>query len=309
MPEVMADAPGTTTSGLFMPEVFTPLYYTSLYEQLDDEERRSYTLFHLLYFHEQLGFFESTLPETLLRSLLRDDRFAHLHEQIREFIDEEKQHEAMFRELNRRLAPELYARRDRFFLVIPMGWRTAWEWAASWAPMRGAFLWTMLVQEERALTYTRGFLASADLTAEVRETHQRHLDEEVHHHRNDEELLDLVRAQSHSRWRRSSARCFSWMLRHLFLAPRRGGWRVVEHWLTQHPRLGRHRSSLRRELRALDHHPAYVRMMYGRDVIPRSWQLMESCAEMQPLLRFLERRTNGGAGSAGVSRQEVRKTR
>ena len=40
MPEVIADAPGTTTSGLFMPEVFTPLYYTSLYEQLEDEERR-----------------------------------------------------------------------------------------------------------------------------------------------------------------------------------------------------------------------------------------------------------------------------
>lgn len=291
MAEEIAIAAGSTTSGLFMPEVYTPLYYTRLYEELDREQRRTYTRLHLLYFHEQLGFFESTLPETLLRSLLRDRSLRHLHETIREFIAEEKRHDAMFRALNRRLAPDLYADRDRFFVSVPRGWQRVWEWAASWAPMRGAFLWMMLVQEEKALSYTRGFLASSDLTEDVRRTHQHHLEEEERHHRNDEEILEAVRAKSFSRSRRSSARIFSWMLRQFFLAPRRGGWRVVEHWLEQHPRLQRHRSSLRRELYALDHNPAYVEMMYGRGAIPRSWELMEDCPEMQPLVRFLEERT------------------
>ena len=273
----------------FMPERFTPLYYTSVYARLTEAQRRRYNQLHVLYFHEQLAFLEGSLPSTLLASLQGDPRYGELARELRELITQESRHAAMFRALNRRIAPDLYRDRAAAFLD-PGRWGGLWRRASSCAALRPTFLWFMLIQEEKALAYTRGFLEHGDLEPTIVSVHRRHLEHERTHCKSDVQLLDLAWEHTPDTLLRLNGHVLAWMLKEFFLAPQRSGWRVVEAWLKERPELAPERARLRREIARLDHDPEYVTMMYGPDTIPESWRRMRERPELARLRRFLERR-------------------
>ena len=278
----------------FMPEHFTPLYYTSLYPLLKADQRLRYNQLHVLYFHEQLAFLESSLPSSMLAPMLADPRYAELAAQLHTLIAEESRHAAMFRGLNRRIAPDLYRERDRFFLDAGPLWGGVWSRASRRPSLWPTFLWFMLIQEEKALAYTRGFLALPDLEPTILSVHQRHFEQERTHCEIDVRLLELVWQHTSPRLLKLNGRVLSWMLQRFFLAPRRSGWKVVDFWMSDLPELKGKRTVLRRELARLDRCPAYVTMMYGPDTIPESWRRMGERPELESLWASLRERASPG---------------
>lgn len=277
-------------SRFFMPERFTPLYYTPIYARLNTAQRRRYNQLHVLYFHEQLAFLEGSLPSTLLVPMLSDARFAELAHELRALIAEEGRHAAMFRALNRRIAPGLYRERDSVFLDAGPLWGGIWRLASSRPALWPTFLWFMLIQEEKALAYTRGFLAQGDLEPTILSVHRRHLADERTHCETDTRLLELAWQHAASALLQLNGHLLAWMLKTFFLAPRRSGWKVVESWLAEHPEVAPERARLRRDLAHLDRNSEYVNMMYGPETIPESWRRMRQRSELTRLWTFLQRR-------------------
>src|SRR5206468_891089 len=79
------------------------------------------------------------------------------------------------------------------FVRIPAFWTGVMRWAVSHPVSLPLFLWLMLLQEERSLYYSRAYLRSATpLEPAFVETHRRHMADEAHHVRWDEELLDAL---------------------------------------------------------------------------------------------------------------------
>ena len=83
--------PGTIDSARpFVPETFTPLFYTPYYSELTAEQRLRYNQLHGGYCNEQIMFFEKFIAESVLSGLLRAKDAAPLRPQLRLFLEEEQ---------------------------------------------------------------------------------------------------------------------------------------------------------------------------------------------------------------------------
>jgi hypothetical protein len=268
----------------FIPEEFTPLSYTRSYLELTEEQRLRYNQLHALYFNEQIMFFEANLGQSVLEALLRrpwPDRVAGA---LRQLEEEERQHTKMFRRLNRLCAPHLYATRDFHFVQVPLPWMVVGNWASRHPLLFPMFLWLMLLQEERALYYSRGFVRQqALLEPHFVEVQRLHLADEADHVRLDEELIDSLWASAAPYLRRINARLFSWMLGEFFNTPRRAQLRVVDELAGEFPVLRLRRSEMRRQLLALSQDTQYQTSLYSRDIVPRTFARFDEWPEFESL--------------------------
>jgi hypothetical protein len=208
----------------FIPEHLTPLSFSPVYRSLGEEQRLRYNQLHALYFNEQIAFFEQEMARHILGALLNWPGCSSLHDSLVSFLDEEMRHTAMFRDLNRRCAPELYADADRYFIHPPPGSVALLRWLASRPWHFPFFVWIMLVQEERAMYYAKQYLRSAEpLEPHFVAVQRRHLADEVDHVRWDEDLLERLWVPAARGKRHLNARLFAWMMGEFFLGPRRTG--------------------------------------------------------------------------------------
>ncbi|MCC5850096.1 MAG: diiron oxygenase [Verrucomicrobia bacterium] len=273
----------------FLPERFTPLAHTSLYEKLSPEQRLRYNQLTGMLFNEQFMFFESLLGECLLLPVIARADDPELREGLRHFMEEEKRHSEVFAELNRRCAPDLY-RDSRFhFLHMPPAWMRAMRWTASRANRFPFLLWLITIQEERAVAYARGFEAEeGGLEPHFADIQRKHLADEMSHVEYDDLLVERYWDSARPAVRRVNARLLSWTLFEFFCAPRRSGVKVVDHLIRAHGDLLPLRPEILASFRSLDRSPEYVRSMYGPDVIPETLEKMRAYPEFASFLSRLE---------------------
>lgn len=268
----------------FIPEEFTPLSYTRSYLELTAEQQLRYNQLHALYFNEQIMFFEATLGQSVLEALLRTPWPGRVTDALRQLGEEERQHTGMFRRLNRLCAPHLYATRDFHFVQVPRPWMAVGNWASRHPLLFPMLLWLMLLQEERSLYYSRGFVCQqALLEPHFVEAQRLHLADEADHVRLDEELIDVLWAPAAPYLRRINARLFSWMLGEFFNTPRRAQLRVVDELAREFPALRRRRAEMRRQLLALSQDTQYQTSLYSRDIVPRIFARFDEWPEFRSL--------------------------
>ncbi len=179
-------------SKYFLPEKLTPLYYTPVYEQLEEIQRRRYNQITGLYFNEQFIFFESTLSVSLLHPLLSNPEFASISPAVGNFIREETAHAEMFRRLNLLSAPELYEHIDYYFIDISRAWWLLWRTLSRRPGLFPFFIWLVMIQEEKAVYYANEFLKSERrLEPHYYQSQRKHLDDEESHFDYNTQLLDL----------------------------------------------------------------------------------------------------------------------
>ncbi len=268
----------------FIPEEFTPLSYTRAYLELTEEQQLRYNQLHAFYFNEQIMFFEATLGQSVLEALLRRPWPERVTEALRQLREEEQQHTEMFRRLNQLCAPHLYATRDFHFVQVPRPWMALGNWALRHPQMFPMVLWLMLLQEERSLYYSRGFVREeSHLERHFVETQRLHLADEADHVRLDEELIDGMWAPATPRLRRINARLFSWMLAEFFNTPRRAQLRVVDELVREFPALGPRRMEMRRQLLALSQDAQYQTSLYSRDIVPITFARFDEWPEFRAL--------------------------
>lgn len=268
----------------FIPEAFTPLFYTQSYQELTAQQRLRYNQIHSLYFHEQIMFFETALGRRILQSLLRESWPSRLVEGLRQFLEEERQHTEMFRRLNRRCAPQLYGARDFNFIRAPRGWMAVLDWATDHPLLLRMFVWLMLLQEERSLFYSKGFLAhQGAIEPHFVEVHRRHLADEVGHVRWDEELIDLLWGRTRPLLRRMNARLFAWMLGEFFSTPKRAQLAVVRELARQLPELRPLALLMQRQMLELANDSEYRLSLYSREIVPRTFARLDEWPEFHSL--------------------------
>ena len=270
----------------FIAGKFTPLFHTPEYGALPDAARLRYNQLHALYFNEQVAFFEQEMLSPALRALLREELPPELANGVRTFHDEEQRHSALFRALNRRCAPDFYARRDYHFIRIARLWRALLAALSARPRVFPLIVWLALMQEERSLFYSNGCLENADeLEPHFVATHRAHLADEVGHVGWDEELLDWLWPQTGNALRRMNARMLAWMTGEFFLLPKRSGLRVVAQLAREFPHLDA--DALRRAMFDLKTNAAYLRTLYSREITPRTFARFDALPEFALLARTL----------------------
>jgi len=272
----------------FLPEAFTPLYHTSSYADLTRRQQRRYNQLYALYFNEQITFFETSLAESVLLPLARSGLPAPLARAMATFVEEESRHTNMFRALNRRCAPDLYAEDHFHFIRLSPVHRHVLDWVARHTRRFPLVLWLMLLQEERSMFYARTILREREaLEPHFVDVHRVHLADEADHVRWDEELIDHIWDACPPVQRRINAELFRWLVGEFFNTPKRGGIRVLARLAAEFEDLGPRLPELRRQVLGLARSPAYHRSLYSRDIVPRTFARFDRHTEFSRLGRTL----------------------
>lgn len=268
----------------FMPDEFTPFYYTPSYRALTQEQRLRYNQLQALYFNEQIIFFETAIGRPVLEALLRDSLPPPLQKGLRQFLEEEQQHTEMFRQLNQQCAAQLYGAGYFYFIQPPRAWMAVLNWAARRPRLFPMFLWLMLLQEERSLFYSRRVIAQREgLEPQFVKMHRTHLADEVGHVRWDEELMDELWEHASPFLRKVNAELFGWMLSEFFSGPKRAQIRVVQELAHEFPELAELKPEMQRQLLALSEDSDYQRSLYSREIVPRAFARLDASPEFRSL--------------------------
>lgn len=280
----------------FIPEEFTPLYYTPSYRVLTEEQKLRYNQLQALYFNEQIIFFETAIGRKVLEALLHDSLPPQLTNGLRQFLEEEQQHTEMFQRLNQQCAPQFYGAGHFYFIQPPRAWMVALSWATQHPRLFPMFLWLMLLQEERSLFYSRRVIAQREeLEPHFVKTHRTHLADEVGHVRWDEELIEALWQRANPFLRSVNARLFGWMLGEFFNAPKRAQLNVVHELAREFPVLSEVEPEMQRQLLALSEDGCYQMSLYSREIVPRTFARFDESAELQSLELIGYRRRAEGA--------------
>ena len=279
----------------FIPEELTPLSRVPAYAELEPRHRLRYNQLQAMYFNEQIAFFETIVGDAFIRALLREPFSRELRERLEKLREEELHHTAMFRQLNRACAPELYAERNFHFIRPPRALMALLGWTVRHPQLFGLYIWLLLLQEERSVHYSKRFLrARSELEPHFVAAYRVHLIDEVGHVRCDLELIDEWWPRVGSRLRRMNARLLAWLVKEFFSAPKRGQLNVIRALTGEFPELSTVVPELERQVLGLSKSEPYQHSMYSREITPRCfekfdrWPEFKVMQQVMPGYEFLE---------------------
>jgi len=272
----------------FLPASLTPLYHTSAYHVLNPPQQLRYNQLHALYFQEQIMFFEKTLADNVLEPFLAENLPANLKRDLEEFIAEERRHSALFLQLNRRCAPELYSGNEFHFVQLPWLGKNLLRFMSRLPKVFPLFLWLALIQEERSMYFAREFLnCDEDLEPHFLSLQRMHLADEVGHVQCDQELLDWLWPRTPAWLRQLNAHLLGWMIGEYFSLPKRAGLRVLEQLAAEFPELRSSSQKLRQQLLELKNDLPYRSSLYSRENIPKTLARFDAWPEFRTLCRHI----------------------
>ncbi len=267
--------------GLFIPEILTPLYHTTLYQSLTVDERLSYNQLHGQYFLEQTIFFEQIMGKPGLMQLIRMAPDRKLADEARDFAEEEDKHTSWFRELLREINPSVYQSQDFHLLKVPWFAKKLMSLSARAIRWMPCLLWLQLMAEERALYFGRCFLHIADqLDPRFLAVQKKHLADEPSHIRRDELFIHWLWPQCGARLRSINASMLHWLISEFFYLPKRSGWRVVRVWLESHPHLLSRKTEFHTAMNSLANNEKYIHTLYPKKHLPRTCALSAPWPEL-----------------------------
>jgi hypothetical protein len=276
------------SSRFFVPETFTPLFYTPLYDDLTPVQRLRYNQLHGCYCNEQIMFFEKFIAENVLTGLLHTKHAAPLLPQLRLFLDEERRHARMFYELNRLCLPRLYERESLHFVRIPFGLKVLLNSLTSRPWFFPLFVWLMMLQEERAVFLGREILRLKEQIDPHFVALQRvHLADEIGHVQWDQEILAITWSKSSGRLRKLNAAMLRGVLCEFAITPKRANMRVIAELVTEFPELMPRLPQLRRALLMLGQDRDWNTSLYSRSTVPKTFAFFDRWPEFSSLSRVL----------------------
>lgn len=268
----------------FLPEHITQLYYTPIYSELPVDARRDYNRLYAGYCCEMFIHFEEALPPYVKRIVADGLLRPELAQAAQELVASEARHAAMFRALNRELNPEIYAGRDHFFLQFPALAMWGLRRILSAPRLFPAVLWIVMLQEERAVYYSREVLRLAEtLDPRVVDVYRRHLEDEAAHLDVDAELLAAVWDGNRPWIRQANAWLFRLAVRELLTTPRRAGRRLVEYWIGRHPEISGRRDEILRQFGAVGENVRFQEAFYSRQIVPKTFASLDRYEEFRTL--------------------------
>jgi hypothetical protein len=283
----------------FVPEHYTQLYYTPIYNSLHYEHRLRYNQLFGLRINEYIMMLEADLIERLLIPLKKHKRVQAdnaLVLAVDNMIAEERHHYDCFVALNKACRPDLYPHNvDRLFSVVPF-WGNLMFGIAGLLANRLAFsLWYLMALEESSMSMARDMsrnmetetLGKLDPTFTL--VHVEHMKDEARHVHIDGLLIDLC-IGADAPWRRKlNAKLFATMLPGITFPTRQGaGVKVVRQLVKEMPELQDREAEMIRAILDLKHNRAYQQSLFNRQIMPMTFQLFDRTVELANLDRWMQ---------------------
>jgi P-aminobenzoate N-oxygenase AurF len=279
----------------FVPEEYTQLYYTPVYQGLHREHRLRYNQLFGMRINEYIMMLEADLVERLLLPLRRRPDVARepaLLRCIDTMIEEEKHHFQCFAALNRACFPTLYTDRDRYFSDLPLLPRALFA-TVGWLTGRLAFaLWYLMAMEESSTALARD-LARSPVTETLGEIepafaalHREHMKDELRHLQVDGILAELCLSRAGRATRALNATLFKTMLGIVTRPTRAGsGVKVIRELIRQMPELSWRQEEMIRAVLALRHDEAFQRSLFNRAAMPLTFGVFDASPELATLAK------------------------
>jgi hypothetical protein len=250
----------------FIPEKFTQLYHTPLYETLSREQRLAYNQLSGLSGNEHFMLFESGFTNRVISRLTRHPlvlRDPELAQCLHLMLQEELRHCEMFRQLNQHCRPELYQNQAYYFTRMSR-LESLLLWCLTHIPGQLIFLlWLVLIIEEHSNHISGAALAQqpneslGSLEPNFIKVHRAHLQDEIRHVHIDARLLSLLTDQASRVSRKSSAFALKSLLMEI-MTPKRAGLAVIRMLAIKHPELASRCSQLQAAVLALKIDPGFA---------------------------------------------------
>lgn len=282
----------------FVPEHYTQLYYTGIYQSLHREHRLRYNQLFGLRINEYIMMLEADIVDRLLLPLKSHPRVkgdAALVTAVQTMIDEEHYHYQCFVALNRTCRPDLYPPPvERLFSRIPV-WGNAMFRLVGLLANRMAFaLWYVMALEESSMSLARSMERQPEtetlgpLDTAFTALHLQHMKDEARHVHIDGLLIDLCIGAEPSWRRRANARLFGAMLPGILRASRSGaGVKVVRQLVKDMPELRDREQELVAAVLSLNNSAAYRESLFNRQIMPVTFRLFDRTDELADLQRWM----------------------
>ncbi len=288
----MGDIPWKTPASeqLHAPESMSHLPFTSVYDELEPEERLTYNHAHADGVCEQFMFLEDGLFVRALQSFLRQSGKQHspaMREACQFFIEEEEKHSAMFRRLLLHSRPEVYEKQTYDVYRLSPAEEKFMEVSTSNPSFFLWWIWVATLFEEKTLDFHKKHQAvRSDVDEMYQAVHKFHAKDELRHFEMDHHFLEHLWDQA-PMWKRVlNARIFGrimWSFAH----PRRTVKAAVDYLIAQHPRLEPMRERLYREGMGVSASRAWHEATYSRTTLPETFALFDRYPEMHGLCKIL----------------------
>lgn len=278
---------------LFVCPTLTPLYYTRIYSELNDDQQLRYNQLCAMGFSELIAFFESTFASSVLRALA-DAGDGELSEAwqhcLRQFLDDEREHIRWWHELNRFSHPALYATGDHQIVRLSPILHELLKFFTRRPRLFPVVFWIMIALEERSLDISKRCLKmDRDLIEpRYRLVYQQHLKDESRHVQIDWHLIERFFSNRSKLVQRINARLLCFMIGRFFMRPNRSAIFVVRRLVAEHPELASLLPGMTLQLKRLHQNSGYQEMMYSRSTTPITFSLFDRFAVMHPIQQVLQ---------------------
>ncbi len=282
----------------WVPEPFTQLYHTPLYDSLHFEHRLRYNQLFALRINEYIMRLEGDLVDRLLVPLMRHPEVRDdpaLIEAMLAMLDEEKRHYANFAALNRTARPDLYPPgQDRLFSDLP-AWTKAMFVVSGLLVSKLAFsMWYVMALEESSMALSRAMQGNREtetlgpLDPGFAEVHIQHMKDEARHIHVDGILIDLTIGKQSKTRRRLNAWVFEKMLHGVVTPTRSGsGAKVIRQLVREMPELQDREPEMLSALVDLKSNRAFQESLFSRKLMPFSFDTFDGTEELDGLGRTM----------------------
>lgn len=279
---------GEEKNKLYFPEHLTPLYYSSIYKDLNFEQKYHYNRLYAISANEAIMFFENTLAYNIFGKLKRLKLFTDVKEELFLIEKQEAAHALLFRQFNAKNFPEYYQNGNSYyFFYQPKFFLMLWNFCSSHANIFSLFYWLVLIQEERMLNHGNEFKNDIDLyNEEYKDLHLIHMKDEQSHAEMDMIIVNRIWHNTSNLSKSLNGLIFYQLYYQIFLAPKRTGLRIVDEWLKQFPDLKIHQAQIRKDFIKMDKNKKYLEMQLGENTIPKMRSLIKGKREFSVFNRL-----------------------
>lgn len=272
-----------------VPEQYTQLYYTPIYQGLHYEHRLRYNQLFGVRINEYIMMLEADLVERLLAPLRHHRNVAGNAALVRcidIMIEEERQHYRCFAALNRACFPQLYENSERYFSDLPWTTRALFAAVGLVAGRLTFALWYLMAMEESSTALARDLTrnrstALGEIEPAFAAIHGEHLKDELRHLQVDGIVIDLCAARSGRTTRLLNAALFKSMLGAITRPTRAGsGIKVIRELVRQMPELAWREEQMIAEVLSLRSDTAFQASLFNRQAMPLTFGVFDGSAEL-----------------------------
>lgn len=273
----------------FIPEKYTQLYHSDIYEELNNKQKIRYNQLYGARTNEQFILFESGFTNQVIENMLKVKSLNNkqsLLNCLNILLDDEKKHSYMFKTLNEHCVPEIYHNTQYYFLQMSWIERTLLSVICRYPQHIISLLWLVLLMEEHAVQFSKDFVKNpkseelGDLEQNFKLVHQLHLKDEAKHVHIDANLIDFVLEKSSSRKKNLNVKVLKKLLQAI-LKPKHAGINVIRQLVLEYPELKNNSNEMEHTIRNFTYDPCILPLLEDRSQTPLTTMLIDMYPEFE----------------------------